>query len=79
MTMPPDAVLLIIYRLLALLIAAAMVVTMVRSRDWRAQLFAAIVFIPFALRAAYHDALPRAMSRVSAETVVDDLAAGAPV
>ena len=34
---------------------------------------------PFALRAAYHDALPRAMSRVSAETVVDDLAAGAPV
>ena len=52
MTMPPDAVLLIIYRLLALLIAAAMVVTMVRSPDWRAQLFAAIVFIPFALRAA---------------------------
>jgi hypothetical protein len=48
--MAPD-VLLLIYRLLALIVAAAMVVTMLRSREWRTQLFAMIVFIPFVLRA----------------------------
>jgi hypothetical protein len=50
--MPADLVLLIIYRILALIVAVAMVVVLLRSRDWRTQLFAAIVFIPFALRAA---------------------------
>ena len=50
--MTPDISLLMIYRLLALVIAVAMVVTVLRSRDWRTQLFATIVLIPFALRAA---------------------------
>ena len=50
--MAPDDIVLIIYRLLALVIAIAMVVTMLRSRQWRSQLFAMIVFIPFVLRAA---------------------------
>jgi hypothetical protein len=50
--MSPDFPLLISYRLLALIVAAAMVVTMLRSRDWRTQLYAMLVFIPFALRAA---------------------------
>lgn len=50
--MPPDVVLLLIYRILALIVAVAMVVTLFKSRDWQTQAFAAIVFIPFALRAA---------------------------
>ena len=50
--MTPDMPLLGAYRALALVIAAAMVVTMLRSRDWRTQFYAMLVFIPFALRAA---------------------------
>jgi hypothetical protein len=50
--MTPDTVLLTIYRLLALIVAVAMVIIMVRSPQWRVQFFAMIVFIPFALRAA---------------------------
>jgi hypothetical protein len=50
--MTPDIVFLTAYRLLALIVALAMVVTMLRSRDWRAQFYAMLVFIPFALRAA---------------------------
>lgn len=50
--MAPDIVLLFVYRFLALAIAVAMVVTILRSRDWRTQFCAAIVLIPFALRAA---------------------------
>ena len=50
--MTPDFVLLLVYRALVLIVAAAMVITILRSRDWRTQLFAAIVLIPFALRAA---------------------------
>jgi hypothetical protein len=44
--------LMIVYRLLALTVAVMMVVVLWRERDWRTQLFAALVFIPFALRAA---------------------------
>ena len=43
--------LMIVYRLLALVVAAAAVLVLFREHDWRQQLFAAIVFIPFALRA----------------------------
>lgn len=50
--MTPDIVLLLVYRLLALVVAVAMVVTMLQSRDWRTQFYAMLVFIPFALRAA---------------------------
>ena len=50
--MMPDVALLVAYRLLALVIAVAMIVTMLRSREWRTQFFAMLVFIPFALRAA---------------------------
>lgn len=50
--MHPDIVLLATYRLLALAVAVAMVVTMLRAREWRSQLYAMLVFIPFALRAA---------------------------
>jgi hypothetical protein len=44
--------LMIIYRLLALFAAGMMIVVMWRERDWRSQLFAALVFVPFILRAA---------------------------
>jgi hypothetical protein len=50
--MTPDLLLLGVYRALALVIAVAMVVTMLRSREWRPQLYAMLVFIPFVLRAA---------------------------
>jgi hypothetical protein len=43
--------LMIVYRLLALFVAGMMVVVMWRERDWRQQLFAALVFVPFILRA----------------------------
>ena len=43
--------LMIVYRLLALFVAAMMVVVVWRERDWRAQFFAALVFVPFILRA----------------------------
>jgi hypothetical protein len=44
--------LMIAYRLLALLVAVMMAVVVWRERDWRAQLYAALVFVPFLLRAA---------------------------
>jgi hypothetical protein len=44
--------LMIVYQLLALLVAGMMVVVVWRARDWRQQLFAALVFVPFILRAA---------------------------
>ncbi len=43
--------LMIVYRLLALFVAGMMVVVLWRERDWRPQLFAALVFVPFILRA----------------------------
>jgi hypothetical protein len=48
----PELMLMIVYRLLALVVAIMMVVVLWRERDWRAQLFAALVFVPFVLRAA---------------------------
>jgi hypothetical protein len=47
-----DLGLMIVYRLLALFVAGMMVVVVWRERDWRAQFFAALVFVPFFLRAA---------------------------
>ena len=47
-----ELLLMLTYRLLALIVAVMMVVVLWRERDWRAQLFAALVFVPFALRAA---------------------------
>lgn len=41
-----------IYRILSLAIAVLAVYIVFRERDWRQQLFAVIIFIPFALRAA---------------------------
>lgn len=40
------------YRAMALLIAAMMVWVIFRQRNWQQQFFAALVFVPFALRAA---------------------------
>ena len=51
-SMTPDIIILWIYRGLALVIAVAMVVVMIRSRDWRTQFYAMLVFVVFALRAA---------------------------
>ena len=47
-----ELMLMFVYRLLALMVAVMMVVVLWRERDWRSQLFAALVFVPFALRAA---------------------------
>ncbi len=47
-----DGLLLLVYRGLALAVAVAMVATILRTRDWRTQLCAALVLVPFALRAA---------------------------
>jgi hypothetical protein len=47
-----ELVLMLLYRLLALIVAVMMVIVLWRERDWRAQLYAALVFVPFALRAA---------------------------
>lgn len=44
--------LLIVYRAMALAVALMMIWVMFRQRDWREQVFAAIVLVPFALRAA---------------------------
>ena len=44
--------LMLIYRLLALIVSGMMVYVLWRERDWRQQLFAALVFLPFILRAA---------------------------
>jgi hypothetical protein len=40
------------YRLLALVVAIMMVVVTWREREWRPQFFAALIFIPFILRAS---------------------------
>ena len=42
----------VFYRLLAAAVAAAMIVVIWRASDWRQQLLAALVLVPFALRAA---------------------------
>jgi hypothetical protein len=47
-----ELMLMFVYRLLALIVAIMMVVVLWRERDWRSQLFATLVFVPFALRAA---------------------------
>jgi hypothetical protein len=47
-----ELALMIIYRLLALAVAVMMVLTLLRERHWHDQVFATIVLIPFALRAA---------------------------
>ena len=47
-----ELVLMLLYRLLALIVAVMMVIVLWRERDWRAQLYAALVFVQFALRAA---------------------------
>jgi len=47
-----ELMLMLVYRLLALIVAVMMVIVLWRERDWRAQLYAALVFVPFALRAA---------------------------
>jgi hypothetical protein len=47
-----ELVLMLLYRLLALIVAVMMVIVLWRERDWRVQLYAALVFVPFALRAA---------------------------
>ena len=46
-----ELVLMLLYRLLALIVAVMMVIVLWRERDWRAQLYAALVFVPFILRA----------------------------
>jgi len=48
----PELGLMIIYRLLAAFVAGMMMVVVWRERDWRTQLYAALVFVPFVLRAA---------------------------
>lgn len=50
--MPFDELMLFGYRGLAAVIAIVMAVLVVRSADWRQQVYAALVFVPFALRAA---------------------------
>jgi hypothetical protein len=47
-----ELMLMLVYRLLAVIVAVMMVVVLWRERDWRAQLYAALVFVPFVLRAA---------------------------
>jgi hypothetical protein len=46
-----EPALMIGYRLLALFVAVMMIVVIWRQRDWRQQVFAALVFVPFMLRA----------------------------
>ena len=43
--------LIIVYRILSLLIALLAVYIIFRERGWQKQLFAAILFVPFMLRA----------------------------
>ena len=43
-------VLMIIYRVLALCVAGMMLVVIWRERDWRPQMYSALVFVPFILR-----------------------------
>jgi hypothetical protein len=42
--------LMMIYRLMALFVAAMMIYVLWRERDWRPQFYAALVFVPFILR-----------------------------
>ena len=49
--MGPDELNLLAYRLLAGAIALAMAMLVLRAKGWREQLYGAMVFIPFALRA----------------------------
>jgi hypothetical protein len=50
--MAPEFALMMTYRLLALIVAVMMGVVAWRERDWRPQLFAALIFVPFILRAS---------------------------
>lgn len=50
--MPFDELMLFGYRGLAAVVALVMAILVLRSRDWRQQVYAALVFVPFALRAA---------------------------
>lgn len=43
-------VLMYIYRLLALFVAGMMIYVIWRERDWRPQLYGALVLVPFLLR-----------------------------
>jgi hypothetical protein len=43
-------ILMMIYRLMALMVAGMMIYVIWRERDWRPQLYAALVFVPFILR-----------------------------
>lgn len=47
-----DTILLILYRLMALAVAGLMLWMLFRERDWRSQVYATLVLVPFALRAA---------------------------
>jgi hypothetical protein len=49
--MTASFVLMMIYRLMALFIAVMMAYVLWRERDWRPQVYATLVFIPFILRA----------------------------
>ena len=49
-TMTAAFTLMMIYRLMALFVAAMMVYVIWRERDWRPQLYAALVLVPFLLR-----------------------------
>lgn len=40
------------YRFLALVVAAMMIWSVMKDKNWQEQVFAAMVFVPFALRAA---------------------------
>ncbi len=50
--MPFDEALMGLYRLLALLVALGMAAVVLRATDWRQQVFASLVLVPFLLRAA---------------------------
>jgi hypothetical protein len=50
--MPFDLLLALVYRALALIVAAMMLWSLFRMRDWQQKTFAILVFVPFALRAA---------------------------
>ena len=50
--MPIDALMLLSYRGLAAVVALVMALLVLRSDDWREQVYAAMIFVPFALRAA---------------------------
>ena len=43
-------ILMMIYRLMALFVAGMMIYVLWKERDWRPQMFAALVLVPFILR-----------------------------